>query len=494
MSEKFIAAETAGLLVFLQARLRDWSRKTLQQRLRAGCVRVNGKPVARHDFALAAGDQVEVLALTQPRERRTSLLDILYADRNLIAIDKPAGLLSVGTAGETRQHALALLRNQWSRRQKNVRLWPVHRIDRDTSGVLLFATSREVREAVMARWATAEKTYLAIVEGRPNPPHGTIDQPLRLDEKMVRAYVGAHPNAKPAVTHYETERTAGGRSWIRIRLETGRQHQIRAHLAWLGCSVVGDPRYGTAGRRMGLHALSLKIVHPASGKELIFEAPVPADFQALMPTPRVRHREVDREDIIRQLREYRTRWKNESETVERFIDFIASHPDGFERGLKIGHVTGSAWVVNHAGTHVLLTHHKKLNMWVQLGGHADGDFDVFRVARREAEEESGLASIASVSRRIFDVDVHRIPARGETPEHLHWDIRYVFRATGSEAYRVSGESHDLRWIEIQSLQSVTAEESMLRMARKWRKEDSGAPPKRAHRRPAAQGRRPADGG
>ena len=186
---------------------------------------------------------------------------------------------------------------------------------------------------------------------------------------------------------------------------------------------------------------------------------------------------MSREDVIRQLRDYRARWKIEADVVDRFIAFIAAHPDGFERELKIGHVTGSAWVVDRAGTHVLLTHHKKLDMWVQLGGHADGDADVFRVALREAEEESGLDSLVPVSRRIFDVDVHRIPARREEPEHFHWDVRYAFRTAGGEAYRVSGESHDLAWIEIAALETVTREESMLRMARKWLAgfPDAGAP-------------------
>ena len=185
-----------------------------------------------------------------------------------------------------------------------------------------------------------------------------------------------------------------------------------------------------------------------------------------MASGRIR-RDVSREDVIRQLRDYRARWENESDVVDRFIAFIAAHPDGFERELKIGHVTGSAWVVDRAGTHVLLTHHKKLDMWVQLGGHADGDADVFRVALREAEEESGLDALVPVSRRIFDVDVHRIPARREEPEHFHWDVRYAFRALGGETYRVSGESHDLAWIEIAALETVTREESMWRMARKW---------------------------
>ena len=176
---------------------------------------------------------------------------------------------------------------------------------------------------------------------------------------------------------------------------------------------------------------------------------------------------MGRVEVLEQLREYQNRWGRESATIARFMDFILSQPDCFERHLQVGHVTGSAWVVNRAGTHVLLTHHKKLNLWVQLGGHADGDADVFRVARREAEEESGLKDLVPVSATIFDVDVHRIPARGTAPEHLHWDIRYAFRAMGSEAYVVSEESHDLGWIEIASLHSITQEESMLRMARKW---------------------------
>jgi len=156
---------------------------------------------------------------------------------------------------------------------------------------------------------------------------------------------------------------------------------------------------------------------------------------------------MHREEIIRQLRGYEARWETEAETIGRFIGFISSHADCFDRELAVGHITGSAWLVNHAGTHVLLTHHKKLNRWLQLGGHADGDSDVLRVAKREAEEESGLQAVVPVSEEIFDIDVHRIPERGKEPEHDHWDIRYAMRATGDESYVVSDESHDLQWID-----------------------------------------------
>jgi 23S rRNA pseudouridine1911/1915/1917 synthase len=282
MSEKLYVKETSGLMTFLGAQLQGWARSKIKQRLQTGCVSVNGSSVTQHDFALYEGDLVEVGASAKMASSSPSQLDILYSDHDIIAINKPAGLLSVGTTRETQQHALAILRNQLSRRSQAVKLWPVNRIDRDTSGVLLFATSREIREAVMDKWDQAEKIYLAIVEGCPNPAEGTIDQPLRLDEVEYRMHVGEHPDAKHAITHFKTERTNNSRALLNVQIDTGRQHQIRAHLSWLGYPVVGDERYGTKGNRMGLHALRLKIISPKTGKELVFETPAPADFFSLM--------------------------------------------------------------------------------------------------------------------------------------------------------------------------------------------------------------------
>ena len=281
MSDRLTVKTNTTLMPFLTIQLQGWSRSTIKQRLKSGCVRVNGEQVTRHDHDLLAGDQVLVEASARGVSSVRSQLDILYKDRDLIAINKPAGLLSVGSPKSKEPHALGILRDQLSRRNKSIRLWPVHRIDRETSGVLLFATSREMREAVMKEWKAAEKTYLAIVEGCPKLTMGTIDQPLRLDPVIYQMHVGPHPDAKRAVTHFTTERSVGQRTLLRVELETGRQHQIRAHLAWLGHSVVGDQRYGTAGKRMGLHALRLSITKPGMNKPLVFEAPAPADFLAL---------------------------------------------------------------------------------------------------------------------------------------------------------------------------------------------------------------------
>ena len=282
MTDRLTVKSNTTLIPFLIAQLQGWSRSTIKQRLKNGCVNVNGEQVTRQDHDLRPGDQVVVEASARGVSSVRPQLSILYEDRDLIAINKPAGLLSVGSGKDKEPHALGILRDQLSRRNKSIKLWPVHRIDRDTSGVLLFATSREMREAVMKGWKAAEKTYLAIVEGCPKPAGGTIDQPLRLDPVIYQMHVGPHPNAKRAVTHFTTERSVGQRTLLRVELETGRQHQIRAHLAWIGHPVVGDQRYGTAGTRMGLHALRLTIAKPGTNKPLVFETPAPADFLALL--------------------------------------------------------------------------------------------------------------------------------------------------------------------------------------------------------------------
>jgi len=182
---------------------------------------------------------------------------------------------------------------------------------------------------------------------------------------------------------------------------------------------------------------------------------------------------MHRNALLQQLENYLGHYPEESKMVERYLSFVRSHEKCFERALSIGHVTGSAWVVNRAGTHTLLTHHKKLNKWLQLGGHADGDTNVLRVAKREVAEESGIVDVVKIGAGIFDVDIHAIPARKNEAEHDHYDVRYALQVTGDEAYVVSDESHDLDWIEIDRLAERTTEESMLRMARKWQLHNKG---------------------
>ena len=282
MAEKFKVKENGKLLAFLFSTLSGWSKKKVKERLKSSTVAVNGRVTTKFDFPLLVDDVVEVGVIEKNVTPSVKTLEIIYQDKDIVAINKPAGLLSVGTTQENKEHALAILRNQLSRGKNSVKIWPVNRLDRDTSGILLFATSKEMREAVMANWDKAEKVYLAIVEGRPKEKKGTINQPLRLDEKIYRMHVGQHPDAKFAISHYALKESTANRSLLEVKIETGRQHQIRAHLSWLGHSIVGDERYGKKGDRMGLHSTKLSIIHPVSQRLLSFEVDAPKDFYRLL--------------------------------------------------------------------------------------------------------------------------------------------------------------------------------------------------------------------
>ncbi|MEA1953681.1 MAG: RluA family pseudouridine synthase [Campylobacterota bacterium] len=298
MAQQYKVKQRGKLLEFLFSTLTDWSKKRVKQRLQGSSVRVNGIVTTKHDFMLNVDDVIEVgiVQHTSSALQATVRLEIIYQDKDLIAINKPAGLLSVGTTQENKQHALALLRTQLSRGNKankksrntnSVKLWPVHRLDRDTSGILLFATSKEMREAVMDNWGKSEKVYLAMVEGKPKENKETINEPLRLDDKEYRMHVGKHPDAKRAITHYRVKECKEKRSLLEISIETGRQHQIRAHMDWLGHPIVNDERYGKKSslkntERMGLHSMRLSIIHPKTKKSLKFEIAAPKDFYTLL--------------------------------------------------------------------------------------------------------------------------------------------------------------------------------------------------------------------
>ena len=161
--------------------------------------------------------------------------------------------------------------------------------------------------------------------------------------------------------------------------------------------------------------------------------------------------------------------RDRAETIRRFVE---AHADCFERSCRDGHVTGSAWIASPDGEQALLVRHRKLGAWLQPGGHADGDPDPAAVACREAAEESGLESLrlvdwwrdGSTSPQPFDVDVHRIPARGDEPEHLHLDIRFLLVADPAEPPRASHESDEARWVPRGQIGALNPEPSLLRMA------------------------------
>jgi 8-oxo-dGTP pyrophosphatase MutT (NUDIX family) len=175
---------------------------------------------------------------------------------------------------------------------------------------------------------------------------------------------------------------------------------------------------------------------------------------------------LNRESLIQELVVYDSGFAEEKLFTKRFMKLL-QHPDAFERHHLPGHITGSSWIIDHSRQLVLLIHHGTLNRWLQPGGHADGEENVVNVALREAEEETGVKHFQLLQKKIFDLDIHPIPARGNFPDHLHYDIRFLFQADKTEKLIVSDESHDVAWIAIDRLGDLTNNNhSIMRMAKK----------------------------
>ncbi len=181
---------------------------------------------------------------------------------------------------------------------------------------------------------------------------------------------------------------------------------------------------------------------------------------------------MHRRPLLDLLDAYQQRHPEESSCVERFRSLARAHEDCFLRDCHPGHITASSWIVSHDLERVLLTHHRKLGLWLQLGGHADGDACVLDVAMREAREESGMQRfrvIASGEPAVpFDLDVHQIPAHRDDPAHEHYDVRYLLLAEPGQCLVMSDESNALRWFTQAELPAILHEESLLRMREKAR--------------------------
>ena len=176
---------------------------------------------------------------------------------------------------------------------------------------------------------------------------------------------------------------------------------------------------------------------------------------------------MSRENLIQELIHYKSFDSVEEDFRQRFLKLLQNEADCFYRHLAHGHITGSALVMNPDASKVLLMHHRKLDRWLQPGGHTDGDENVARVAEKEAREETGLQSIRLLKASIFDLDIHRIPERKNEKEHLHYDIRYIFQANPEEALQQNKESKALAWVPLDKVSGLAGnEESILRMLRK----------------------------
>lgn len=280
-----LVQENSQLLPWLLTALAPMSRTSVKELLRSGRVLVNGIPVTQYNSPLAVGDQVTIgrSSLVRP-----SKITILHDDPALIAIDKPSGLLTVATDTEKLDTAFVRLKNELQSRQSG-RPFVVHRIDRDTSGVVLFARSEAIRDHLQATWDRVEKRYLAIVEGSPPTDSGTIENYLLETKSLkMRGFPIPVPGAQHAVSRFQVLSRRHAVSLVEVVIETGRKHQIRVHLAGLGCPVIGDRVYGARtnpAKRLGLHAVRLKLQHPTTSATLDIHAPYPPELARIVAWP-----------------------------------------------------------------------------------------------------------------------------------------------------------------------------------------------------------------
>ncbi len=278
-SRIFVVQTQTTLLPFLLENVKGISRNSVKNLLTRRQVLVEGAVVTRHDHVLRPAMQVEVLAAGS----RAPAFPILYEDDNILVIDKPAGLLCVATEKEKNKTAYHMVSDYL--KGKGQKVFIVHRLDKDTSGVLLFAKSEAVKRAYQDNWdkLVKQRTYLALVEGTPKEDRGTVHSYLKeTDTHLVYSVERPGGDAKEAITHYRLLKQKGELSLLEVELETGRKNQIRVHMKDLGNPVTGDKKYdaklNTLGR-LGLHAYIIRVTDPFTKKEMTFTAPAPKGFR-----------------------------------------------------------------------------------------------------------------------------------------------------------------------------------------------------------------------
>ena len=268
------------------------SRAAAQKLIEAGAVLVDGRARQKR-HAVRAGERVEVGDLPEAPEAPVpdATYEIAWEDEHLLVVDKPAGVVVHPGAGHRAGTLVQALEGRVAGGDDPDRPGVVHRLDRDTSGLLVLARSDEVHAALQAalRGREIERSYLALVEGRPRARRGTIDAPLGRDRRARTRMSTDTDDPREAVTHFEVERNLPRATLLRVRLETGRTHQIRAHLKAIGHPVLGDPEYGVPGyglRRQFLHAAGLRFTHPVTGVEIALASELPDDLDEALQKAR----------------------------------------------------------------------------------------------------------------------------------------------------------------------------------------------------------------
>jgi len=289
MPKPLTISAPAELLAHLFASWPDVKKKQVRIWLKHQAVLVNGRVVTQFNHALRPGDIVSVRSerYAAPDTVIPGGIRIHYEDAALIVIDKPPDLLTIASEAEQEKTAYFQLTDYLRAENPRARerVWIVHRLDRETSGVMVFAKTPEAKSILQTGWDKAEKRYQAVVEGLLPRDAGTFQSWLDETNPFKVFSVPRGTGTRRAVTHYRVIRRGRDRTLVELTLETGRRHQIRVHLADAGCPVVGDSKYGAKSnpaKRLGLHAWTLRFPHPVTLAEMTFESPLPAELGRLV--------------------------------------------------------------------------------------------------------------------------------------------------------------------------------------------------------------------
>lgn len=280
---EFPVNQPCELLAFLLENLSNRSRNSVKSILARGQVSVDQHVETQYNYALQPGQKVNIRWGGPQAGTRLTGLTIMHEDDDIIVIDKGPGLLSIATDNEKTMTAYRQLTEHVRERNPENRIFIVHRLDRDTSGVMMFAKSKAIQQQLQNHWdeAVLERTYVALVEGEVKKQTGTITSWLKESQTHI-VYSSDKPNdGVKAVTHYKVLKSNRKYSLLEVNLETGRKNQIRVHMKESGHPVVGDKKYGSTSRtigRLGLHARLLSFKHPKTGQVLRFATKIPDVF------------------------------------------------------------------------------------------------------------------------------------------------------------------------------------------------------------------------
>lgn len=283
----YAVKEPMELMEFLASKMPDASRTKLKSLLSKRVVLVDNVITTQYNFALKPGMKVQISKEKNKKEFRHPLLKIAYEDPYIIVVEKKEGLLSVGTDRQKERTAQHILSEYVGRSGRGNRIYVVHRLDRDTSGLMMFAKDERTQRALRDYWhdIVFDRRYVAVVVGELEKDSGTLVSWLT-DRTLYVSSSKTDDGGQKAITHYRTIKRANGFSLVELQLETGRKNQIRVHMQDIGHPLIGDGRYGIEGGpnplgRLALHAFKLCFYHPVTNEVMEFETPYPASFKKL---------------------------------------------------------------------------------------------------------------------------------------------------------------------------------------------------------------------